>query len=162
MQKRTRFSLTNKKLLSSESSFFLYRNNLKNREVDKEAFQNSHLERATIVRAQGTSEEENFEKKPTPSKTDSSGCFGIYRNDLKNREVDKEAFQNCHLERATIVRAQGTSEEENFEKKPTPSKTDSSGCFGIYRNNFCSDAIVEELSLFGELPASLFTFQPVA
>src|SRR5579862_1916524 len=108
MQKRTRFSLTNKKLLSSESSFFLYRNN------------------------------------------------------LKNREVDKEAFQNSHLERATIVRAQGTSEEENFEKKPTPSKTDSSGCFGIYRNNFCSDAIVEELSLFGELPASLFTFQPVA
>ena|GEM_PF-634142 len=55
----------------------------------------------------------------------------LYRNNLKNREFDKEASQNSHLERATIVRAQGASEEENFEKKPTPSKTDSSGCFGI-------------------------------
>ena len=59
------------------SSDVLYRNNLKNREFDKEASQNSHLEQATIVRAQGASEDENFEKKPTPSKTDSSGCFCI-------------------------------------------------------------------------------------
>src|SRR5271168_264322 len=35
------------------------------------------------------------------------------------------------MERATIVRATGASEDENFEKKPTSSKTDSSGCFGI-------------------------------
>ena len=55
----------------------------------------------------------------------------IYRNNLKNREFDKKASQNSHLEKATIVRAQGASEDENFEKKPTPSKTDSSGCFGI-------------------------------
>ena len=58
--------------------FFLYRNNLKNREFDKEASQNSYLERATIVLHQGASEDEDFEKKPTPSKPDSSGCFGIY------------------------------------------------------------------------------------
>ena len=56
---------------------------------------------------------------------------GVYRNNLKNRGFDKEASQNSHLERATIVRAQGASEDENFEKKPTQSKTDSSGCFGI-------------------------------
>jgi len=55
----------------------------------------------------------------------------VYRNNLKNREFDKEASQNSHLERATLVRAQGASEDENFEKKPTSSKTDSSGCFGI-------------------------------
>ena len=55
----------------------------------------------------------------------------IYRNNLKNRAFDKEASQNSHLEQATIVRAQGASEDESFEKKPTPSKTDSSGCFGI-------------------------------
>jgi hypothetical protein len=34
------------------------------------------------------------------------------------------------------VRAQGASEDENFEKKPTPSKTNSSGCFGITVNQF--------------------------
>jgi antitoxin component YwqK of YwqJK toxin-antitoxin module len=54
-----------------------------------------------------------------------------YRNNLKNREFDKEVSQNFHLEDATIVLHQGASEDENFEKKPTPSKTDSSGCFGI-------------------------------
>jgi hypothetical protein len=42
---------------------------------------------------------------------------------LKNWEFDKKASQNSDLERATIVRAQGASEDENFEKKPTQSKT---------------------------------------
>jgi uncharacterized protein len=70
----------------------LYRNNLKNREFDKEASQNSHLERATIVRAQGSSEEDNFENKPTPSKTDSSGCFGIY--DKKTQDNLTRIFQD--------------------------------------------------------------------
>jgi 5-formyltetrahydrofolate cyclo-ligase len=55
-----------------------------------------------------------------------------YRNNLKNPEFDKEASQNSHLESATIVRAQGANEDENFEEKPTPSKTDSSSCFGIF------------------------------
>jgi hypothetical protein len=55
----------------------------------------------------------------------------VYRNYLKNREFDKEASQNSHLERATIVCAQGASEEENVEKKPTPSKTNSLSSFGI-------------------------------
>jgi hypothetical protein len=55
----------------------------------------------------------------------------IYRKDLKNREFDEEAPQNSDLERATIVRAQGASEGQNFEEKPTQSKTDSSSSFGI-------------------------------
>jgi hypothetical protein len=42
---------------------------------------------------------------------------------LKNWEFDKKASQNSDLERATIVRAQGASEDENFEKKPAQSKT---------------------------------------
>lgn len=53
-----------------------YRNDLKNREFGKEAPQNSHLERANIVREQGASEDENFEGKPTMPKTDSSSHFG--------------------------------------------------------------------------------------
>ena len=55
----------------------------------------------------------------------------LYRNKLKNREFDKEALQNFDLERATIALEQGASEDLNFEGKPTPSKTDSSVCFGI-------------------------------
>src|SRR5580700_11312983 len=58
----------------------------------------------------------------------------LYRNNLKNREFDKETSQNSHLEQATIVRAQALSEDENYEKKPTLSKTDSSGCFGISKD----------------------------
>src|SRR5579862_1127721 len=49
--------------------------------------------------------------------------FLIYTTCLKNWEFDKKASQNSDLERATIVRAQGASEDENFEKKPTQSKT---------------------------------------
>ena len=64
-------------MASRESSEDLYRNNLKNRDFDKEAPQNSCLERATIALGQGASEDKNFEGKPTQSKTDSSGCFGI-------------------------------------------------------------------------------------
>jgi aspartate kinase len=55
-----------------------YRKNLKNRECDKEAPQNSGLERAAIVRAQGASEGQNFEEKSAQSKTDSSNSLGIY------------------------------------------------------------------------------------
>jgi hypothetical protein len=46
----------------------------------------------------------------------------IYTTCLKNWEFDKKASQNSDLEQATIVRAQGASEDENFEKKPTQSK----------------------------------------
>src|SRR5580700_2353344 len=70
---------------------------------------------------------------------------GVYRNNLKNREFDKEASQNSHLERATIVRATAASEDEYFEKKPTLSKTDSSGCFGI---NISVEAANENDRLF--------------
>ena len=59
--------------------------------------------------------------------------MSLYRNNLKNREFDKEAPQNFDSERETIALGQGSSENHNSEAKPTPSKTDSSGCFGITR-----------------------------
>jgi len=65
-------------LLHNESSY-LYTTCLKNWEFDKKASQNSDLKRATIVRAQGASEDENFEKKPTQSKTNFSDTLCIYK-----------------------------------------------------------------------------------
>ena len=56
----------------------------------------------------------------------------VYRNNLKNRIYDKEALRNFRPERETIVREQGSSEDGNFEAKPTRSETDCSCCFGIY------------------------------
>jgi 4-hydroxy-tetrahydrodipicolinate reductase len=50
---------------------------------------------------------------------------------LKDRECDKEASQNSCPEQATLVQAQGASEDENFEKGPTLSKTDFSDPFSI-------------------------------
>src|SRR5579862_5558247 len=102
---------------------YLYTTCLKNWEFDKKASQNSDLERATIVRAQGASEDENFEKKPTQSKTNFSDTLCIYRKCLKNWNLARRLRKFFCLERATIVRAQGASEDENFEKKPTQSKT---------------------------------------
>ncbi len=57
--------------------YAIHRNNLKNREYDKKAPQNSHSERMTIALGQGMSENSNVEVKPTQSETDSSSCFGI-------------------------------------------------------------------------------------
>ena len=57
----------------------------------------------------------------------------LYRNGLKNREFDKEAFQNSDLERVTIVRGQGASEDLNFEGKLTNS------CYAVTLNQYgCS------------------------
>jgi hypothetical protein len=53
--------------------------------LTRRLFKNSRLEQATIVRAQGASEDENFEKKPTPSKTDFANCFGIKKYIHKDR-----------------------------------------------------------------------------
>jgi hypothetical protein len=55
----------------------------------------------------------------------------MYRNNLKNREFDKEAPQNFRSEDKTIAEGQGSSENGNCGAKQTWSKTDSSGCFGI-------------------------------
>ena len=55
----------------------------------------------------------------------------IYPNSLKNWSSDKEALRNFRPERETIVREQGSSEDGNFEAKPTPSETNSSSCLGI-------------------------------
>ncbi len=80
----------------------------------------------------------------------------LYRNNLKNREFDKEAPQNFCLERATIAERQGASENKNSEVKPTPSKPDSSGCFGIpllglgtsdLRGRECTEIVAEALEL---------------
>jgi shikimate kinase len=62
---------------------------------------------------------------------DALGRFGIYRNNLKNREFDQEAAQIFLPGESDIVQAQGTSEGIKFGAMPTQSKTDSSGCFGI-------------------------------
>ena len=51
---------------------------------------------------------------------------------MKNRNFDKEAAPNFCLERATIARAQGASEEKNLAAEPTRSKNDSSCVFGIH------------------------------
>ncbi len=66
----------------------VYRNNLKNRDFGKEALQNSHSERTTIVERQGVSENVNFKETPTPPKTDSSSCCGIYQNILQTRSAN--------------------------------------------------------------------------
>ncbi|HEY2809859.1 MAG TPA: sugar transferase [Rhabdochlamydiaceae bacterium] len=76
----------------------------------------------------------------------------LYRNGLKNRGFGKEASQNSYLEPASIVQAQGASEDKNFEKEPTLSKTDSSGYFGIKRG---FDILVSSCVLLCGLP--LFT-----
>ena len=55
----------------------------------------------------------------------------LYRNNLKDREFDKEALQNFDAEQATSADRQGASEHQNSEVKPTQPKTDSSNCFGI-------------------------------
>ena len=56
----------------------------------------------------------------------------LYRNNLKNRNFGKEAPQNFDSERAPIAEKQGASENQKSEERPTPSKTDSSSCFGIH------------------------------
>jgi hypothetical protein len=66
----------------------------------------------------------------------------IYPNNFKNWEFDKKAPQHFELERVTIAREQGASEDQNFEVKPTPSKTNFRSCLGI-----ASALIVNEHSL---------------
>lgn len=56
----------------------------------------------------------------------------IYPNNFENGEFDKEAPQSFDLERVTIAREQGASEDQNFEVKPTSSKTNFRSCLGIY------------------------------
>jgi hypothetical protein len=59
----------------------------------------------------------------------------LYRNNLKNREFGKEALQNLQAQAVRSDRPlpsrQGVSEHENFEEKPTKSKIDSLGYFGM-------------------------------
>jgi hypothetical protein len=57
---------------------------------------------------------------------------GIYSNNLKSGEFDKEAPQNFCSERVTIAERQGTSENKHFEVKPTQSKLQTSSCLSIY------------------------------
>ena len=61
---------------------------------------------------------------------------GLYPRNLKNWEFDKEAPQNFCLERVTIARRQGTSEDKNSEVKPTRSRTNFSGFLGMSAENY--------------------------
>ncbi len=87
---------------------------------------------------------------------------GLYRNNLKNREFDQEAPQNLYSERATIARAQGASENKNSEVKPTQSKTDSSGCFGISNNHRFIEADFFEFLKTSPLDYDLIILDPPA
>lgn len=62
------------------------------------------------------------------------GKKAVYRNNLKNREFEKEAAQFLESGASGIVNNQGASKDSKFVAKPTPSKTDSSSCFGICLN----------------------------
>ncbi|HSX37395.1 MAG TPA: hypothetical protein VLE95_01020 [Chlamydiales bacterium] len=57
----------------------------------------------------------------------------LYRNNLKNREFDKEAAQ--FFASGVSDHCQGPRREQTKKNaaKPTSSKTDSSGCFGIFQ-----------------------------
>jgi hypothetical protein len=109
----------------------LYRNNLKNRDFGQEAPHRFDPERATIAREARRERGAERSGKLTPPKTDSSGCFGIYRNNLKNRDFGQEAPHRFDPERATIAREARRERGAERSGKLTPPKTDSSGCFGI-------------------------------
>jgi hypothetical protein len=47
----------------------------------------------------------------------------------ETNNLKKQIFD---LEQATIALGQGASEDQKDAARPTQSKTDSSGCFGIY------------------------------
>ena len=83
-----------------------------------------------------------------------NGIIALYTNNLKNREFDKEVPQNFCPERATIVERQGASKDEDFEVKPTLSKTDSSSCLCIINTPAVAveiiDAELKALTLLSE------------
>jgi lipoprotein-releasing system ATP-binding protein len=85
----------------------LYTNNLKNREFDKEAPQNSCLERATIALGQSASEDKNFEGKPTPAKADSLGCLCISAKNLFKSFKEPQKVQI--LSDVSLTASQGES-----------------------------------------------------
>jgi hypothetical protein len=55
----------------------------------------------------------------------------LFRNNLKNWKFGEGLPHNSCLERATIVRAQGASEDKKCEEQPTLPKANSAGCFGL-------------------------------
>ncbi|HSX37915.1 MAG TPA: DnaA/Hda family protein [Chlamydiales bacterium] len=59
----------------------------------------------------------------------------VYRNNLKNREFDKKAALVFASGASDHCLWQGASEEQKNAAKPTSSKTDSSGCFGIKQSD---------------------------
>ncbi|HSX37744.1 MAG TPA: DUF4172 domain-containing protein [Chlamydiales bacterium] len=60
------------------------------------------------------------------------------RYNLKNREFDKEAAQFFASGASDHCLWQGASEDKKTAAKPTSSKTDSSGCFGISAEKYIS------------------------
>ncbi|HSX03757.1 MAG TPA: cytochrome D1 domain-containing protein [Rhabdochlamydiaceae bacterium] len=55
----------------------------------------------------------------------------LYPKNFENWNFDKKAPRNSDLERVTIAREQGASEDQNFEVKPTQSKTNFRSSLGI-------------------------------
>ena len=89
-------------MIQPEPVTYLYQNNLKNRNFDKETSHNFDLERMTIVRAQGMSEGQNYEMESTQSKTDSSSCFGIYLQ--KSIPIDSRFFFIVYLRQKSSLK----------------------------------------------------------
>jgi hypothetical protein len=88
----------------------IYPNNLKNREFDKEVPQIFCSEREAVFMNTARSEDEKSGVKPTPSKTDSSGCLGIIN--LKNlvNETSTKTYSSGHIGRAYAIDSWNTAD----------------------------------------------------
>ncbi|HSX38441.1 MAG TPA: NAD(+) synthase [Chlamydiales bacterium] len=67
----------------------------------------------------------------------------VYRNNLKNREFDKEAALVFASGASDHCLWQGGEHTQKTAAKPTSSKTDSSGCFGIKETHYRIDPVLE-------------------
>ncbi|HSX04230.1 MAG TPA: dihydrodipicolinate reductase C-terminal domain-containing protein [Rhabdochlamydiaceae bacterium] len=64
---------------------------------------------------------------------DLTSLQNVYPKNFENWNFDKKAPRNSDLERVTIAQEQGASEDQNFEAKPTQSKTNCRSSLGIYQ-----------------------------
>ncbi|HSX38741.1 MAG TPA: orotidine-5'-phosphate decarboxylase [Chlamydiales bacterium] len=92
----------------SELFSYLDRNNLKNREFDKEAAR---------VFASGASEDKKNAAKPTSSKTDSSGCFGITyaeRAEITNHPLNRDLLLLMERKQTNLAVAADIPQKQAF------------------------------------------------
>jgi hypothetical protein len=109
----------------------LYRNNLKNRFLAASAFRSVLLlARALPLGQWSLVPDQNGAELPGQN-PDSSGCFGIYRNNLKNRFLAASAFRTVLiLARALPLGQWSLAPNQNGAELPGQNP-DSLGCFGI-------------------------------